>query len=362
MARQGGTDRGLFERPTGSGIWWIRYHDADGIERRERVGGKGLARKRYMQRKTEIVEGRFFPTVRQRPSLFDDLLDEYREAKRREGKAVMASNIGYARLRERFGGRRAGEIASDDVDRWRRDLAETMAPATVNLHLCLLRAILRHAVRTRRLKASELPQIAALKTNNKLVRYLTGDEERRLLEALPERLRLLVVVAIHTGMRKGELLNLTWDDIDFVSGTITVREGKSGEGRRLPMSATARRALLALREPQQQSMRALILSGDGASAWVFSAPRGGFLMNLNRDWYRALKRAELRDFRFHDLRHTFASRLVMAGVDLYRVQTLMGHKMPAMTLRYAHLSPQHLRAAVELLDEPGAKPWTAAVQ
>lgn len=335
-------------------------HDASGTERRERIGSKGLARKRYMQCKTEIAEGRFFPRARARPVLFNDLLDDYREAKRREGKAVMASNIGDQRLSERFGGRSAGEITTSEIDHWRRDLAETMAPATVNLHLCLMRAIFGHAARSRRLKATELPQITALKTNNKLVRYLTGEEETRLLQASPERLRQLVLVAIHTGMRKGELLNLTWHDIDFVSGTITVREAKSGEGRRLPMSETACRALMALRELGEQTPRVRPVNDHSESPWVFSAPRGGFLMNLNRDWYGALKRAGLLDFRFHDLRHTFASRLVMAGVDLFRVQTLMGHKMPAMTLRYAHLSPQHLRAAVEMLDGAGVKPWSAA--
>ena len=95
----------------------------------------------------------------------------------------------------------------------------------------------------------------------------------------------------------------------------------------------------------------------GSQGHVFRTQYGGFLMNLNRDWYRGLKRSGLGDLRFHDLRHTFASRLVMAGVDLYRVQTLMGHKTPTMTLRYAHLSRQHLRAAFALLDGPGAKPW-----
>jgi integrase len=121
----------------------------------------------------------------------------------------MASNIRYARLDARFGGRRCADIASDEMDRCRREMAETMELATVNLHLCLLRAILRHGVRARRIEASILPDIKALKTNNRRVRYLTDDEERRLLDALPERLRPLVVTAIHTGMRKGELLALT---------------------------------------------------------------------------------------------------------------------------------------------------------
>ncbi len=351
-----GRDMGVVEFPRGSGAWHARVK-YQGKQYWRRAANKTHARALYHEMKTLIRKGEFPPKREELPAQFADLLEDYREAKRREGKAVMASDIGYTRLLQRFGGRRAGEITADDVDRWRRDLAETMAPATVNLHLCLLRAILRQGVRTRRLPASALPEIDSLKTNNKLVRYLTDDEETRLLDALPARLRPLVLVAIHNGMRKGELLNLRWDDIDFVSGTLTVREAKSGEGRRLPMSATARRALQAVGGLGRQRLGARVVNQNEPSGYVFSAPQGGFLMNLNRDWYSALKKSGLDDFRFHDLRHTFASRLVMAGVDLYRVQTLMGHKTPAMTLRYAHLSPQHLRAAVALLDMPGAKPW-----
>lgn len=85
------------------------------------------------------------------------------------------------------------------------------------------------------------------------------------------------------------------------------------------------------------------MAGRGASAG------GGYLFTLNRDWYRALPKTGIEDLHFHDLRHTFASRLVMTGVDLYRVQILLGHKTPLMTLRYAHLSPAHLREAVAVL-------------
>src|SRR5208283_2585725 len=149
-----------------------------------------------------------------------------------------------------------------------------------------------------------------------------------------------------------ELLNLTWDNIDFVGGIIFVRTSKSGEGRRIPMSPSAHRTLSTLREARQKRLRLRVVRQSEGSRYVFTAPQGGFLMNLNREWYPALEAAKIEDLHFHDLRHTFASRLVMAGVDLYRVQILLGHKTPAMTLRYAHLSPAHLRAAVELLDAP----------
>jgi integrase len=359
MARERtGRDIGVIEKPKGSGKWWalVKYR---GKQYWRRAANKTHARDLYHEIKTAIRKGAWPPKQEQAAARFDDLLADYRDAKRREGKAVMASNVGYARLLDRFGGLSASEITSDEVDRWRRDLAESMAPATVNLHLCLLRAILRHGLRARRIEAAALPDIRPLKTNNKVIRYLTDDEERRLIGALPEHLRPLVLVAIHTGMRKGELVNLTWADVDFVGGIVWVREAKSGEGRRIPLSATAHKALMELRERRRKRLKAKVINRFEAAGHVFAAAHGGSLMNLNRDWCAAVKRAGLEAFRFHDLRHTFASRLAMAGVDLYRVQTLMGHKTPAMTLRYAHLSPQHLRAAVETLDAPGPKPWAA---
>ena len=342
-------DIGVVEVPKGSGTWHARVV-YQGRQYWRRAANKTHARELYQEMKVQIRKGEFPPRQQKRSVPFVELLRAYRAAKHREGKAVMASEIGYARLLQRFAGKTASEISVNDVDCWRLDLAESLAPATVNLHLCLLRAILRYGVRSGQLPAAAIPQIDSLKTNNKLVRYLTEDEEIRLLSALPMHLRPLVALATHTGMRKGELLNLRWSDVDLVSGTITVREAKSGEGRRLPLSETASQAIRGLKVAQGPSSQ--------NDSHVFRAPLGGALMNLNRDWYRALRQCSLANFRFHDLRHTFASRLVMSGVDLYRVQTLMGHKTPAVTLRYAHLSPQHLRAAVVLLNRPGAKPWS----
>ena len=335
------------------------YHD--GREYRRKAGrSKALARKVYEKLRTEINEGRFFPKQHRRAVLFDDLLAEYREIKRREHKAVMASEAGYQRLLEQFGGSRIEKVSAAEIDQWRDTMSETMSPATVNLHLTILRATLRLAVRNRRIEASALPPITPLKVNNVHVRYLTDDEERRLLEAAPEWLKPLIKVAIHTGMRRGELLRLRWDEVDFVSGTIFVRTSKSGEGRRIPLSPTAHRTLSTLRDARRERMRARVVAQSEAAGTVFTAPEGGFMLNLGRAWYPVLTRAGVEGLRFHDLRHTFASRLAMRGVDLYRVQILMGHKTQAMTLRYAHLSPDHLRAAVAMLDAPGPKPWAAA--
>ena len=178
----------------------------------------------------------------------------------------------------------------------------------------------------------------------------------------PEILRPLIKVAVNTGMRKGELLNLKWDDVDFVSGTLWVRRAKSGEGRRLPMNSVARSALAGLRDERRERLRARVVSCEAAGGYVFGTPDGGFLHNLNRYWYPGLGRAGIEDLHFHDLRHTFVSGYMMAGGDLYTLQTLLGHKTAQMVQRYAHLSVQHLKAAVELLAASGPKPWSEKQQ
>jgi integrase len=354
---QGRTGSRLFEYPKGSKVWWIRYWDADGREHSEKVGPKRLAHDRYMQRKTEIREGRYFPNAHKCAVHFDDLLDDYRDAKERQGKAIMRTDIGFRRLVDRFGGRRADSITAAEIEEWQSDLTERMSIASVNHHLQLFRAILLRAVANRRVRREDVPAMRLENPNNKRVRYLSDEEESRLMPELPEWFRPLVTLAIHTGMRKGEMLKLKWGDVDFQTGTIHVREAKSGEGRSLPMNSVARAALVGLREARRERLRARVVNRNEAAAYVSAAPEGGFLYNLNRYWYAALKRAGIENLHVHDLRHTFATRYMKAGGNLFSLQTLLGHKTAAMVQRYSHLDQKHLQAEVERLAAPGPKPW-----
>jgi hypothetical protein len=206
MARRGGKDRGLAEYPKGSGQWWIRYW-ADGREHSEKVGPKALARKRYMQRKTEIEEGRYFPNRHRRSVLFDDLVEDYRRATARRGKAIMRTDAGYRRALESFGGRRAETITAREVEEWRDKLAAFLSPASVAHYLTMLRAIFNRAVRDGKVQASPTRGVEWPEENNARVRYLADEEERELVRALTEWLRPLAIFAIHTGLRLGELLN-----------------------------------------------------------------------------------------------------------------------------------------------------------
>jgi integrase len=141
-------------------------------------------------------------------------------------------------------------------------------------------------------------------------------------------------------MRRGELRALRWEDVDFQTASIRIRQDKAGDGRWVTMNSAAREAFLTIKREQKV-----------LSPYVFCSPQGRFLHNFERYWRPALRAAKIPDFRFHDLRHTFASRLAMAGVDLYTVQRAGGWKTQSMVQRYAHLSPDHIRAAVERLAE-----------
>jgi integrase len=149
----------------------------------------------------------------------------------------------------------------------------------------------------------------------------------------------MVILSLHTGLRRGELFSLTWGAIDHQVGTLTVRAdtSKSSRKRVIPMNAKASVYVRHLFRHR---------SSDGL---IFANSRGKRFSDVKRSWGRILDEAEIRGFRWHDLRHSFASKLAMAGVDLVVVRDLLGHADFRMTLRYAHLAPSHMAAAVERL-------------
>ncbi len=334
---------GLFEKEKNSGEWWIRYADQYGHIHREKVGPKSLAQKAYEKRKTQIREGKFFPDElgQRRDMLFKDMAKLYLEEHSKVNKRSYPTdcyNIG--RLIQAFGEKALSEITTQDVERLKAHLGREVSKATVNRHLALLGGVFNKAIAWKKTKANPVNEVKKFRENNERIRYLTEEEESRLRAVFPERHWAKVEAAFHTGMRRAEEFNLMWSNVNFNTRTITIPQSKNGEMRHIKMN-----------ERVAEIFRNLPTRLKGE--WVFPSNAGRTPLNannfVNRVFKPALSKAEISDFHWHDLRHTFASRLTMAGVDLRTVQELMGHKTIKMTLRYSHLSPTHTLEAVNKL-------------
>ncbi|MBM4837276.1 site-specific integrase [Vibrio parahaemolyticus] len=250
------------------------------------------------------------------------------------------------------------DIKAWDIQQWiseRRKLGR--APATIEYCVNRLRAAFNRAVEWEFIDSHNLSSVKLIKQDNTRIRYLTQKEEKRLLDGIQERnqrirqsdrtkahlkfvdfFEPLVITAMHTGMRKGELLTLRWEHVSFPNRYLTIRSenAKSKKTRTLPLNDTVLNLLENWRAQNPDADYVFVANNQPVE--FFQYP-----------WQSLLKQAGIENFRFHDLRHHFASKLVMAGVDLNIVRELLGHADIKMTLRYAHLAPEHKAAAVNLI-------------
>lgn len=335
------SQRGIFEKIPGSGVWYVHYYDAAGRRRREKAGTKANAIALYHKRKAEALAGRKLPErLRQRSVLFREIAEEALAYSRAYKHSHRDDEYRMHRLNEWFGEQKAAEITPQEIERKLEEMAANRTPGTMNRHRALLSLVYRLAVRNGKVPSNPVRAVPRRKENNCRVRFLDESEElairAKIRELCPEREPELDL-ALHTGMRRNEQHRLRWQDVDLGRGIITIPCSKHGEKRHVPVNSAAEAAL-----------RTLLTRTNGLP---YVCPgRGG---ERDRDWERWFERcvraAGVPGFRWHDLRHTFASRLVMAGVDLRTIQELLGHKSILMTMRYAHLAPAHLRDAVERL-------------
>ncbi len=217
-----------------------------------------------------------------------------------------------------------------------RKQVDGVANATVNRALEIVRRIL-YLARDDWEWVARIPKIRMLKEPKRRVRFLKAEEADRLLEELPGHLVPVVRFALATGCRMREILQMEWDRVDFDRRVAWLDPGttKNGDGRGLPLN---RDAMLALRAVDSQHQR-----------WCFTY-QGQRMEAVGSAWKRALRRAGIENFRFHDLRHTWASWHVMAGTGLQELMELGGWKSYEMVLRYAHLAPEHLSSAASRIE------------
>lgn len=348
-------ERGLFERPEGSGNWGIVYF-FKGRKLREMIGPKKLARETRMKRLVEIKEDRFFPEQRQRKeitlaSMIDDVIQ------RAEGRIVaMADYKRFGRYwKEAFSGRTLNQITTGDIERYQAERRKVVAPATVNREVQFLKRVYNLAMKDKLIRENPTDEVTMYKENNERVRWLTDEEQVRLQDNIHPMDWALLELAINTGLRQAEQFRLRWENVDFTTGLITIPRSKNGKLRRVPMNETVRAILRGLPSRGRSelvfpSKSILHKKGPHAGKTVGGDTPLNAKNFVNRVFLPALERAKITNLHWHDLRHTFASRLVMKGVDIRTVQVLMGHATITMTMRYAHLSPHHELEAVRILD------------
>lgn len=339
--------------------WGISWVGVDGRRHKETTPARTREQATLLLHKKvqEIIEAKVAGVTVEAPSIsFDEFLKEY--LRHAEGKktprAFLSDRLNSKRLACVFGRMRLKDIHQGLIQKYvddrlhaRRKNGRPYRPATINRELMCLSAIFREAVKRQYVQVNPVRGLSQLKENNEMIRYLSADEEKALLEACRPPIRAIVVCALHTGMRKGEILSLLWKDVDFEQRLIKVEQTKTHSKKYIPMNDTLLALLKGL--PRYEGCDHVFPNEDGKP-----------YVEIDANWYRTLRRAGL-NVRFHDTRHTFASRLTQAGVPLKVVMELLGHKTMKMTERYAHLAPENLRDAVAFLDraQAGEKPSDA---
>jgi site-specific recombinase XerD len=332
--------RGVFEKVSCSGEWWIRYVDAQGRFRREKAGTKSAAIDLYRKRKHQAVEGRKLPEkLRQATVSFTELCDDT-SAYIRANYSRPQHDLGRLEtIREWFGSRAAESITSKEVKAALAGIRANSA-SSYNHHHTLISLVYRLAIENDKANINPARGIRRKKENNSRVRFLTPEEEQKLREAIrsnpawcghePE-----LTLALNTGLRSSSMYrDLLWKNVDLPARIATVPQTKNGHPVHIPLNADAMKALMIFRS-----------RGDGTGVVVRN--QGGEPLRYNAFWFvPAVRGAGIRDYKWHDNRHTYASRLRQKGVPLGNIAELLGHKGLAMTRRYAHLSISNLHEAV----------------
>ena len=330
--------------------WYIDYY-AQGRRKRERIGpNKTQAQVVFQKRKVEIAEGKFLDVQRHQKVKFEEMVKLYIKMYSKPNKrSSWRDEISLGHLKSFFGAKCLHEVAPLDVEKYKVERLERVAPATVNRELACLKHVFNKAIEWGKAKENPARKVKLLREENRRVRYLEKEETKALLETCSPHLKPIVITALNTGMRKGEILTLKWSQVDLVHGIIYIHDTKSGKPREVYINEWLLETLLELpRHPKSPS--------------VFCDEKGRPYGSIRKSFETAKRKAGIENLRFHDLRHNFASHLAMAGVGTQILQDILGHSDYRMTQRYTHLSAGHTRAAMELFCKVMDTIWTPRVK
>jgi len=326
----------------------IDYFDPNGKRVRKSFDKKKDAEAELGKRVSLIAEGRYLDVKKDYKTSLKELLNKYKENYKNQRSFQGGKGYCLKNFREHFGeDTRLANIRYVDLETYRNHVREKptrhgtlRATASVNREIACLRHVFSKAVEWEMIEQNPFTKGKALvvKANNKRFRYLTEDEIQRLLDnCVNDYTNDIVTAVLNSGMRRQEVLSLKWNQIR--NGFIYLTKTKTDESRQIPINDDLAELFKDIRKRNQLKFE-----------YVFCDSKGRPFKQITRSFHASLKKAGIDDFRFHDLRHTFASHFVMRKGSLKDLQELLGHKALTMTMRYAHLSQEHKKKAVNLLN------------
>ena len=321
------------------GKWYVDFTFSK--KRIRRFGGytKEQARNTLAKMRIEKLDERLgFKKPAQPDIAFDQFAREFIEIYSKQNKKSWTRDeVSLRSLGPFFKGKTIQDIGPELIERYKAKRKTEVSPATVNRDLAFLKTMFNKAVEWGRLESSPVKNVKKFKEPNSKERILCPDEMKRLIDAANNHLEPILIIALNTGMRRGEILSLKWENIDLSKRCIHLEDSKSGKSRDIPMNGLVIEVLSVIAQN---------------SEYVFPNPRtGGPIEDVKTAFKTACERAKIKGLRFHDLRHTAATRMVEAMVDLVTVSKILGHSSIQMTMRYAHPTPENMRRAVERLGE-----------
>ncbi|NIO04544.1 MAG: tyrosine-type recombinase/integrase [Proteobacteria bacterium] len=327
----------------------IDYFDPTGKRVRRSFKKRKDAEAELGKRVSLIAEDRYLEVKKESKVTFDELAEKYIENFRHQRSFDRSKRFFINTLMDRFKGRMLSTITYYECESFRTERQNTLTKAgklrtasTINKEVNTLRHMLKKGVSWGMMERSpfERGETLHLKENNGRLRYLSEEEIETLLHECPLYLRDIVEVDLLTGMRRGELLSLKWPQI--AGGFIYLHETKTDEARQIPVMGDLEAILKRIK--RRHWSKGLI------TEFVFCDDQGKPFSEVKRSFASALKRAGITDFRFHDLRHTFASHYVMRGGSIRGLQKILGHKDISMTMRYSHLSKEFTREEIRVMN------------
>ena len=315
-------------------IYYIDFYH-DGRRVRKAIGeNKKDAENALTATKADILR-REFKFKREIRKGFEDFAKEYLEYAKVNKRSWTRDEIVLKHLESHLKGKTLSRIGVKDIDDYKQKRLKEVKPATINRELAILKHMFSLAIKWKYVDENPVKQVEFFQEPQLAIRTLNKDDAKKLIEAASDHLRPIIIVALNTGMRRGELLNLKWKDIDFDNHFIYIKKTKTGMIRKIPMSPMVEKTLEGI---------------ERRCDYIFQSPRTKEgLKHIRTGWYNTCDRAGIKDFRFHDLRHTAATWMVAAGIDLVTVKEILGHVNIKTTMRYAHPTPENKRKAVNAL-------------